>query len=367
MPNITLDYGNLGSFFVANRLPGIQDVKFKAEKVAKMFYDVALNGSLSGAKEAKSLADAIKSPTQEFRDRFLNGTLFFEQVIEYLTVGGSVNGHGSQAISNIPQDRHQTARWRFSPKYQPLAIDAEKWRASQNRGTPEERTSAALSLMGAEASGGLKSQLEEISTDLWGSNTDDGSGLLSLEAGIGASASDDTTYAGISRSTINAWRGNYTTASLDLMTDPLNSNYIITKWGDMVDVVTDNGAMEEDLAFLCATDIHKAYRKVVTGIPGTAVGNPPHAGQFNIDNGRGLPYSSLHFNGIPVIRDQRATSGHCRLVDTKTTFMVGLGNSMFDLDQWALSEEATQYFARLTTISQLPVTNPRRNYNLVAS
>jgi hypothetical protein len=366
MANITLDYADLGSFFVAQRLPGVKDVVFKAEPTLRMFYMGALTGK-NGASEVGSMADAVANPAASFEDRMIGDTLFFEQVIEYITVGGTVNGHGAIPISNTPQDRHQTARWRFSEKSTPIAIASAQWRASLNTPEGNARTGKQVNLIQQSVKGVLKTQVQSLSIDLFSTNTSDSAGLLSLNAGIGQSATDTTTYAGISRSTITQWRGNYTTATSASLTDPLSTSFLYTKWSDQLDVLNDNGVMKEDVAITCGTTIHKAWRKIVANVPGVATTSPVHGGRFQIEKGGGLPTSGLTMDGVPIIRDPRCNTNQSFMIDTSTTIMVGLANSLFDMDDWRISENVTQHFARMTTISQIAVTCPRNNYNMLAS
>ena len=368
MPTQSIDYGQLQAFFVAERLPGIKDIHTKAEPTLNMFYSVALAGSLTGASEIKDYAKAIKNPpSPKFKERFLSGTLFFESAAEYLAVGGTVNGSGAQSISNTPQDRHVVARWRFNKKETPCAIASDKWRASQNKGGAKDKTKSAESLITNEAGAQLKAQVKELSTDLFSPNTDEENVIHSLKALTGVSASDETTYGGISRSTISQWSSNYATYTTADATDPLSSNYLPTLLGGKLDTLLDNGAKMDDMVIIMGSTAHSSYRKIVLGLPNTANASPTNAGNFNINNGRNFPYSQLYYSGIPIIRDQRAGANDIFIIDSNSTFMAGLANSLFDMSDWQLSENVTQQFARLTTISTIIGTVPRNNYYLAAA
>ena len=368
MPTMSIDYGQLQAFFVAERLPGIQNLWLKSEPTINMLYSVAMAGSLNGAAEIKDYAKAAKNPTNpNFNKRFLGGTLFFESASEYLAVGGTVNGSGAQAISNNPQDQHVVARWRFNVKSTPLAIATDQWLASQNAGGKVAQTKKLEGLISAKVGSALKTQIQALSTDLFSTNTDEETGIISLKALTGVSASDTTTYGGISRSTISQWLSNYATYSSADSIDPLSSYYLPIFLGGKIDTLCDNGSMLEDLVIIMGSTVFSNYRKCVMGVPGSASTTPPNSGQFNIDGGRNFPYAGLYLNKVPVIRDQRCGATDIFILDTATSIMVGLANALFKLSDWQLSEGSTQEFARLTTISNVVGTSPRNDYYIAAA
>lgn len=360
--NTTIDYNNLEAYHRATVWPETQDVYFETYPVTDLFYRFALTGSLDGAAEMKSYADELNKATIKSNKQLIN-SLTFEVPVKFLPLSGEVNGPGSQTLTNPIVENTTKAREVLNRKYQPAAIPEDEWEAGQSGGTAEQRALTGSSQMSDAAGSALKTQMESIETDLLGSGTSASAQVLALNAGIGISATDTTTYMGISRAAtgITAWRGNFDAVTDANWIDETNGDFCWNVMGKHQDTVTANGAMQRDLVWIMGSTKFQHYRRALQGSAVTT------NARFDVKSGRGIPHADLYYGEVPVIHAPKAGASTAYLVDMKTTILVGLENSLFSLMKWTFSENSTKVFSRMKTYSNVFVTHPNRNVYIAAS
>lgn len=358
----TLNYNELETFFRGYRLNELQDVAFTASPGV----DLLIASGLNTRRDFRSTAQKLKFKGKRLaqKGRIITGSLSYESPTLLTKLSGVVksSGAGVNSIDNSPVDDTTVARWDLSEYYQPVGISSGKWRAAMSNGSTQSKAGAALSLIGQKTKSMYQTLIEEVAQDLYGTNTSAGSGILSLSAGIGNASPDTTTYGQISRSTYNVWRGNYTSRTDGNEDDMSDSDYILRAMQSDVLTVLANGAREQSLVFLMPGDLYTALWDAYMGMHDTT--GPSLNGRFQLNDGQGIPDfagQGLAFGNIPVVYDPNIADGKMFLIDTDTTYFVGLKGSIFDMEEWNLSENTTSHFSRLVFYGQLVVTNPRRN------
>jgi hypothetical protein len=224
--------------------------------------------------------------------------------------------------------------------------------------------SRGLNLLKEKHENAVETTIERIATQAFGSGVDSDSSFLSLKAGIGASASDTTTYANISRSTYPQWAGNYEAATVGDMDDPAAADYILRIMGNWVNSVMLNGAQVENLVFVVGSTTAINFREAYMGLNnsgGTMLTSALNF-RYDIKDGAGIPgFTGLTFSGIPVVQDPFCGAANLYLLDSKTTMYRGLANTTMKMGEWSMAEGSTSYYSRCNTAGQIIVKSPWRN------
>jgi len=377
--NVTIDYNNLTTFHPATIFPGVVDQYFTAYPVASMFYKVALAGSLMEAMKLKSMSDYFTGKAQarfareDVRKQLRPGAAHYEIPVRFAALSGTVNGPGLQTITNTPVSNYTKARFGFNRKYTPAAIPEDEWELDKVRegGSKEQMEGAldgALSQLNSTAGAALATQLELIETEILGTNTSEDSGVLSLAAAYGTSASDTTTYGGISRSSVTAWVGNFDAITDANWQDMLSADFSASIMGYWEDIVIKNGAMLEDLVWIMGATKYQYHRRSLTigGVNSTTLQSSMF--RWMLDKDSALPHTNLASpGGVPIIRADKAGASTAYLVDTKSTYMIGPPSLLFKLNPWQYSESETKVHSRIKTFSNVVCDSPRRGVYIAAS
>ena len=125
-----------------------------------------------------------------------------------------------------------------------------------------------------------------------------------------------------------------------------------------------NGAKPQNLILIMGTNGYTGHRRNLQGV---STANAAAFYNTPLNSGRGIPYANLYFETIPIIYDTNCTSTAVFLLDTETTYMIGLNGSVFKLAPWRTSEESTGEWSRLTTISQVVGVKPNNNQYIYVS
>jgi len=360
--NITINYNELETYFRAHRDPVLQDVAFTACPGIDLLIARASDVRPSFRSTSKLLQYKAKRMAQ--KGRLVKGAMHYEVPVRLNKLTGVVkqSGAGVAAISNSPVDDTTPARWEFSEYYFPVAISQAKWAAAKSGGSKEAVAGAMLSLIGDKTKSMYQDLIEELASDLYGTNTSSSSGLFSISAGVGNSAVDTTTYGNISRSTYTAWCGNYTARTLSAIATLTSADYILAAMRADSQTAIANGANPNALVYLVPTNIHSAVWDAYTGLNGASTSSL--LGRFDLKEGAGLPdiqFDGLTFGKIPIVHDPNIPASKMILLDTETSYFVGLNGAVFDMEKWAMAETSTQFYSRCIFIGQFVVTNPRRN------
>lgn len=360
--NVTINYAEEEAFFRAEREPKLQDVAFTASPGV----DLLIARSLDVRPVFRSTAERLKFKAKGMaaKGRLLRNTTHYEHpiVLNKLTGMQKSSGGGVNAIDNQPVDETSVARWEFSEYYQPVAISELHWAAANSGGSAQSRRGARLSLIQQKAKSAYQTSVEEVAEDLFGVNTSANSGLFSISAGVGNSASDTTTYGNISRSTYNAWVGNYTARTSGSEDDVSSADYILRAMQSDLQSARVNGANPSMMVFMLPSNLYTAVWEAYMGIHDAT--GPNLSFRTQLQDGSGLPdvgFDGLTFGKVPIIEDPWIPTNKMILLDTETSYFVGLNGSVFDMSKWNMSENSTMFYARVNFFGQFVVTAPRRN------
>lgn len=357
--NVTIDFNRLETFHPAERSPELMDIYFSAYPTAAIFYKVAMAGSLDAASQMKDWANNFIHGRVSTKSNLFGGRGTYESPVLFSPLSGTTDGSGVNPITNSPVQAYTKARWDLNRKYTPVALPSDEWGMAQAIGDSVERGVVSMNLMTSAFGNAFKTHLSAINSDLIGTNTSSEAGVLSLIAGFGTSATETGTYGNISRSSITQWRSNYDTGTLANWITNTSADFCVSIMGEMVDTVQANGANLNDLLFIMGSDTFRGYRRSLQGLGTT---NSAYY-RFDADSGRKIPHAELYYSGgIPVIHDPNLTAKRVYLIDTATTYLIGVSGNIFKLSDWNLSENATQEWARLHTFSNVVMTKPNNNF-----
>ena len=359
MPDITasITYNELEAYFRAEREPPLIDTAFTACPGVGFLLKSSMGlGREEFNKTGNLLQFRAKGMAQNER---LTTGLHYETNVRLNRLSGLVKATAGSvtAIDNSYVDETSPARWGYGEYDQPIGIPTALYKAAKAGGKMAE-----LNLITQKAKSAYQDSIEELAGDLFGTNTAEGSGVLSISAGVGNSASDTTTYGGISRSTYSAWIGNYNARTLSAIATLTDSDYILQAMADDLQTAIDNGADPSKLVFILDSTTYSNVWKSMMGLNAAATNSI--LGRFNLKNGAGLPNAhsaGLTFNEVPIIKDTNIPAGKMYLIDTDTSYFVGLKGAIFEMEDWGLSENSTSFFNRVTFIGQFVVTAPNRN------
>ena len=336
-------------------LPEMQELIFKEYPTVQLLMASAFKGERYGKINKDNLGKDKPSVMGKFIA--VRGAKSLKIDVATANMNSATTGAGVQSITNTHVDFLDQAEYTWTNKYIPIAISADDW--AINESGSEDRV---IDLMKTAIRRGMSQMLSEISSDIWGSGYTASAGVMSIPAAVSNSG---ITYAGIDRTSVSAWIGNYATGTLSNADDPTNADYLLDKVYDAISTVMDNGAQESDLVIIMGSSTHKVLWQQYVHTTTTSGMN----GRYDIKNGDGVPgFSGLSIAGVPVIRDSNAPAGSVTILDLGSTHLVGLDGFTFDAwDEWKPGETSTAYINRLMFAGQLAVTAPRKNYYLLYS
>ena len=363
--NVTYDENRARIFFRQELLPEIQDTIFQANPFFAMVVGSLAKGGRQYSASSEQLATlkgkmgGIKGSTSR---------LWVEEVIEVDQFSGNVaTGSGGQIISNTPQETRTKAIWQLTPRFASVALPTEEYLAAKASVESSGNYDVMSDLLLREGEQAYKALFDLCGGEVWGTNTDSESGLISLVNGISTSTevAGYASYGGQSSATWASWDGNYSAGTYASILDNTAASYMDTMLGNAVQTVLFNGADIKDLVWVFGSSIYGKYRDYLNALYATGVQTG-----FRTDpkGGEGLPgWTGLAYTQIPVMADPHVGAQTANLIDVSKLKLKALPNALFSMSDWQQSESVTQNFARISFVGQLITLNRRNNYRIVWS
>lgn len=354
--NFTYDEDRTRMFFRQKMLPGIIDSVFQSNPFLSLIFGSTSKGGRDYEASASQLKKGMNRLTAGVQGS-VGGRLWIEQPVQVEQLTGTVQGTGVQPISNTPQETRTKAIWRLCPYYQPIAIPEEEWLAAKDSGGPD----VVAGLLEREGESAMRTLMDTMSDDLFGTGTDDTTGLISLRNGMtGSGDSGYASYGGLSGSDFSNWYGNYNDGDQSNVDNQTSTHFLPYVMGRAVQAVINNGAMERNLVWVVGSTIYAEYNDFITGI---SQQNAQLIGRYNLNGGAGLPgWTGLQYGAIPVMQDPHANGYDAFLIDMGSYRVRSIRSATFNLQGYQRSENLTQYFDRIPFIGQAVTVNRRRNY-----
>lgn len=222
---------------------------------------------------------------------------------------------GFDTFATAQQNTRQRASFTPSQIYCSIIVSGIQHAVNQGE-------AAQVDLIAAEMEQRTNELKDELGTEIYS----DGTGNASKDfLGIHAAVDDSTnvtTYGGLSRSTFTNWRGTLTAQSGSLSLANLASDFDAAQRGDDAPtlIVTTPAVFTIYEALLTPTVQHQLAFTGYDMLTASGISkNGPAAGQG---------FRSLYFRGVPVVADEKCTSGNIFTLNEKHLFFYTIPQSL---------------------------------------